>query len=111
MEKPKSPISISYCGEYLEEYNYVNNLKDKGINKRFWIYQAIREKMQKEENEKEVISELVSRIEQLEKQVKEIPKKVVHLSPQPRIDVPTPSIINDEEIDEDLLKAAGSFEF
>jgi len=111
MEKPKSPISISYDKEYKNEYDYVNKLKEKGINKRFWIYQAIREKMQRESNEKEVISELVDRIEQLEKQVKEIPKKVVHLSPQIKTDVPTPNFVNDEEIDEDLLKAAGSFEF
>ena len=106
--KRNRAITITFSKGFEEELEYVLTLKEKGINRSFWICQAVREKMQKDKIENELIVRLEQNVRSLEEQVKALEKSVkenrsnVVFLPQ-----------KDEETveinDEDLIEAAMGF--
>lgn len=104
MPKQTNPIVISYAEEYQDEYDFIVGLKSKGINKRFYIYEAIREKIASEQEQQITIPELLHRIETLEREIKNRPQQnVVYLQKEVALNVDQ---VVGEEVDEELLKNA-----
>ncbi len=100
-QKRKRSITVTFLKGFEEEHEHVSKLKEEGINRSFWICQAIREKINREETENNLIEELMKRVNDLEKTVKEQPTNIVYM----------PTKETEENIDEDLIRAASSFEF
>ena len=61
-QKRNRSITVTFLKGFEEEHKYINKLKEKGINRSFWICQAIREKIDKEQAENNMIRDLEQRI-------------------------------------------------
>lgn len=110
MEQKRSrSMTVTFLKGFEEEHKYVSQLKENGINRSHWICQAIREKMEIDKIENELVMRLEQNVKSLEEQVKALEKSVkersnvVYLHKEEK---------EKEEIkvnDEDLIEAASSF--
>lgn len=75
MEKKRRSrtVTITFLKGFEEEHKYVSKLKGKGINRSFWICQAVREKISRDETRDNLIEDLEYRINALEKKIAERP--------------------------------------
>lgn len=101
MEQRRRSITVTFLKGFEEENKHVSKLKERGINRSFWICQAIREKIDREKTENNLIEDLTKRVANLERSIKEQPANIVYLRKEESQEV----VIDDE----DLITAASNF--
>jgi len=94
---------ISFSKEFKEDYEFVCNLKNEGINASQWICEAIREKRLREQSDKDELNVIKKRLEQIEKQIKN--SQIVYRDKPIR-----QKIEMEDDCEEDLMNLAMNFE-
>lgn len=106
MESRTMPISFSR--KFKEDYEFIIELKEMGINVSNWICQAIKEKRLKQQDKDQKIKRLEEQVRELEKIVKE-KQNIVYID---RTESNNKKSTNNEIInEEELIKVASVFDF
>lgn len=100
-------ITMTFLKGFENEFEYVSELKSKGINRSHWICLAVKEKIEKDKEKRE-------RVQKLERELKEIKSRISNI--ERNLQEKTSNIVyidkktkEENEIDIDLAGAASRF--